>query len=394
MRILIFAPNIGASLSIGGGNNFVVKQAALLSSELGQEVVLAGFHAFSLPELVRAHGLWLDPQRVRVVSGGGSLGFRLFRSFPLKLLAYNVLVSPRYRRWVDRTIRRVDPELVWFHDDIPSCAVPALNGRRTLLYVHYPLLGRTVEVCPPIAHTRGLVERLNDALLQSVLRGSLVARPEEVAEEVWANSTVTRRAIQKVWGTRHERTVFTYVPPTELVREKEKVIMAAGAFSKGKNYEALLQAFAGAGLEDWQLHLFGAARDAGYLARLERQVEDHRMKGRIEMHPDAPRADVLEAFARASIVLQGGEFEPFGLSMLEGMAHGDLPVAFRSEFSGSWLDVLGSGRWGSGFSTADELAAELHRLAEVQRSESSALAFERSQQFSREALKEELGRTL
>lgn len=362
MRILVFAPNAGASLSTGGGVNFVLKQASALT-ELGHEVTLAGFHALPAAELSQIHSVDLPPS-VRIVSARSTLAYRTARVAPVKLSAYDMLLDPRFRGWIGSTIREARPEAIWFHDDIPASALAHRGSTPFFLYVHFPLRGHSSSVCP--AMVRSPTERANDELLRALDKLLVVPNPFDVCEGVWTNSSVTSRVVSRVWGP---GAVYlpTYVPPPRRSEggapARSHSVVAVGTFGPGKGYDDLVDGFSAARIDGWRLQIVGHERGRSYLERLRRKIQTLRMGGRIELVV-SPDREALQAIVQAAdAVVQAARFEPFGLSLLEGMAFGLGGLARRGEFSGGWLDILAEGQFGLGFGDPRELADQLARIA-------------------------------
>jgi glycosyltransferase involved in cell wall biosynthesis len=66
--------------------------------------------------------------------------------------------------------------------------------------------------------------------------------------------------------------------------------------------------------------------------------------------------DLLNLYASTKVVLSTAHFEPFGMSIAEGMMFRALPVVYKGSLSGPWIDIVDKGRYGIGFRTVEELA--------------------------------------
>lgn len=391
MRVLLFAPNGGASLSQGGGTRVLLGHAARLVA-MGHEVALAGFHALPLPELTALHDVLLPPE-VRVYSDGHDALYRWGRRLPLKLSPYGTLVTGSFRDWVDRVFAHFRPDAVWFHDDIPKAAAPHARRTRSFLYVHFPFGGRDPAIVPELEATRSVSEAINDRLLSPL--SPVVDRPTELAEEVWANSRVTTAVVERLWSVRP-----SVVPPVVAlppsVSEKRRSVLAVGTFSKGKNFEAVVDAFLAARPEGWSLTLMGHARDASYVARLRRRLGGLSRRGiESSLVVDASPPQLDGGFRSAALFVHPAIFEPFGIASLEAMAHGAVPLVHSGGACGAWTDLLDHGRFGHGFASPEELSTALLRLTSMDLSRGAREARARAIEFTREAessLQEGLGR--
>lgn len=397
MKVLIFAPNAGISLSTGGGSNFAVKQADILS-EMGHEVTLAGYHSLSEVDMERIHGIPLVHRRggapIRVIGGISDFAFEAARRVPVKLSPYFVLCDPRFRRWIRRTIERSQADVIWFHDDIPAFAVPWMKHARILLYVHFPVRGREPVLLP----RGGVQDRADERVLGWLLRQTaakfVVSNPFDCAESVWANSSVTADIGKRLWSHR-----LTYVPTYVVPRPSEadekgakRGILSIGAFERGKEYEILLNAFRGRAYREarWEIDLFGHSRDAAYLTWLERLSGRTGSSTRAAFHVDASRDELNAALRKCVVYVHAASFEPFGLSVIEAMSQGAIPVVRQGPFSGPWRDIVAEGEWGIGFSTSEDLFHALSERLPENLSDLSRRARIRSEFFSRDRLKERM----
>lgn len=359
MKVLIFAPNAGVSLSTGGGASFVLRQAAAATS-MGHEVTLAAFHSLSLPDLERLHRIQIGGS-CKILSHAGDAEFQFSGRLPFKLSPYAALYLPAFQRFIRRTLESSPADIVWFHDDIPQSASRLLKRRRTLLYVHYPLRGRRARVSADLVKSRSLFETLVDESNSQFC--PVVRSPFELVDEVWVNSSITRRVVAEVWGDSPNGVAYTYVHTPNDHLPKAHEISAVGAFSKGKGQLALIEGFRISQLDGWKLYLIGHVRDRLYYNRIQRRLKTLGLADDVVLLPNASAEAIDRILARSSVVAHAASFEPFGLSVLEGMIHGAAPVVYRGEWSGPWIDILEGGKWGVGFSSVDELAKAVREAA-------------------------------
>lgn len=382
-RILIFAPNGGASLSSGGGTNTLLKQAKALSAG-GSEVVLAGFHAWTLPELSARNGLNLPPLRIESATHGNSAA-KVFEWLPFKASPYSVLLHPGFATWARNVVRTVRPEIVWFHDDIPRCLLPELRGRSVNLYIHFPFGARTPAISPPLSVTTSFGERWNDwAISHSRAIADLGAVE---LSHVHVNSTITQNVVRKAWGLRSE-VVWPYVSPGPRSSYSAETVLAIGTMAKGKNYTALLQGWHEASSDgvlpaSAKLVIAGYSRDARYRAQLIRTVKELGLQETVKISSNLSRSALETWLSSATVIAHAAIFEPFGLSVLEGMSRGLIPVVYKSEWAGDWVDIIERGRWGIGFDSSITFADCVARaFAERERLSIDAIA--RAGYFSEE----------
>jgi glycosyltransferase involved in cell wall biosynthesis len=396
MKVLLFAPNAGLSFSTGGGSGFGLKLAEVLLSE-GHHVTLAGYHSLSLPALDAIHGTRVSAYSDRVSLARTTRydrAFPLYRGLPFKLSAYTGLLAPSFGRWVRRTLESSRADIIVFQDDVPICALPAIKDKTTYVYVHYPFLGLRTDLIPPLRSVLTSIEWTNDRLLTLLSSRFILANPAEFADAVWTNSTITARVVASVWPASEPRYVPTYLdPPSSPVEPKPKpqTILSLGSFQPAKNYPFLLDAFSQVRKTHpmSRMVIAGHARDSSHVRHLRRKISRLGLGDSVHLVQDISREDLRALLDTASVLVHPALFEPFGLALLEGMAHGCAGVATRSEYAGGWVDILERGRFGLGFATKEELAQVLDNLlsSPAYVREMAGKASERVATFSRERLR-------
>jgi glycosyltransferase involved in cell wall biosynthesis len=281
---------------------------------------------------------------------------------PGKPSPYFALLDPRVTAWIRTLGERERPDAVWFHDDVPRAAREWAGRARAFLYVHFPLAARSASVAPPLRRTRGRSEAAQEALLRRLRSRLVVDRPQDLCESIQTNSRVTQRACGTVWGSKP--TIWpTYVsPPVAGASGSAPSAVSLAAFHQGKGLEMLLRAFARTTVPEARITLLGHLRDPTHLGRLRRLASAGAGARRVRFVPDASREQVLDAWRDARLVVSSTEFEPFGLSLVEGMSYGIPAIARSSAWSGAWTDVLEEGRFGDGFGSLEELTGCLDRL--------------------------------
>lgn len=394
MRILIFAPNAGSSLSTGGGTAFVLRQARAFL-EAGHKVALAGFHALPLEVLGQVSGIRL-PSDTPIYSGRQNTSYFLFNTVPFKMSPYFALLHPNFPKWVRHSFLAFRPDMVWFHDDIPRAAIPYLKTCRVFLYVHFPLDARSPLVCPPINFGRSMTESIQESLLQKLSVVSGKGLVEELWEDIWCNSSVTLDAVKRIWGTSQGKIVPPhYVDYWPTRQPKDHLIASIGTITRSKNYEMLIRAFekfrrhSGG---DWQLRIIGFSRERSLRVYLSHLIRSLGISGSATITANATREEVVATYSRASIIAHPAILEPFGISVLEGMAHGCYPLALETDWTGVWRDILERGRWGTGFREADQLASVFYDLCGSDLSVKSELAVRRASYYNPDLLSRLVGK--
>ncbi len=193
---------------------------------------------------------------------------------------------------------------------------------------------------------------------------------------VASNSEFTRGFVEDWWSIDESPVLH---PPVQLrprSTAKQQSIVAVGRFfdsSSGhsKKQIELLQAFRrlrAQGIDDWSLTFVGGcdAQAAGYLDSVRREADELP----VEFLIDASGAERDQAIGRASIFWHAAGFgedaelhpdrmEHFGISTVEAMSTGAIPIVFAG---GGQLEIVRDGVSGFHFRTLDELVAHTRRL--------------------------------
>ncbi len=255
-----------------------------------------------------------------------------------------------------------------------------------LYYVHFPrvLTSKRTE----IALRSGLrLVRLARRLPVSISKFATAERlfEERLGDDSWvtsyttfiANSRYTQKWIRKIWKVDSD-IVFPPVTGRESAATKAHVIASIGRFfdpslGHSKKQMEMLTAFADMarsheGVGDWRLALVGGA-DApsrNFVMRIRRAAQDLP----IDVHVNAPRDIVDETLTSASIYWHAGgygedehrhpeRFEHFGISIVEAMAAGAVPLVFG--VAGP-AEIVRHGIDGFHWHTLEQLAQQTRRL--------------------------------
>lgn len=185
------------------------------------------------------------------------------------------------------------------------------------------------------------------------------------------------------------------LPDRSFVQREPKTIVSVGRFFDvgSKRQDELIRAFRKLTDGGWRLHLAGAVyqgqtRYAMYetCLRLAEGLP-------VRFYPNASRAEIGRLYAQCSFYWHGAglgadpltepeKFEHFGISVVEAMAAGCLPVV---PSQGGPAEIVTSGRNGWTFQTTDDLVERTLHLAALPESETDemrAQARERARAFT------------
>ncbi len=289
-----------------------------------------------------------------------------------------------------------DPIPVRIQSDtfVPRITSGVADDRELGIVVSHVYLGRRL----PSVRPRDVTP------LTSIVTGGFVNEFLESYQIVAANSAYTTRWVEELWG----RKAAVISPPVRLRTpgEKQPIILAVGRFfpnvsGHSKKQLELVEAFrraCGQGLDGWELHLVGGCNNAerGYVETVRKAA----VGLPVRFHVNARGEDLVELFAAASVFWHGagmGEdldahpdrFEHFGISVVEAMSAGAVPVVYRH---GGPAAIVGETGCGVLYETVEELAertraliADPARLARL-----SALAIEGAEDYGFDRFAEQL----
>jgi len=354
-RAFIVAPNIGLSFGGGGGVKVALYMAQTLL-EHGLKVHLIALSGWNIEELDRVHGTNLR----RFYREGKIVLNYLFGFGESPRIPFPITVS-LIASYIRKLVRENLPDLMIFHDDVPKLSEEVFkNTSKIILYSHFPYAARTyfniidaVEV--GLEKYQSYKTRLYYAALKKVIYYDDM--PKEV--ELIANSTVTRIFMELLWRIN----VKVLYPPitfqaNSLERSKDNSIILVGG-QPNKRVDDAIKALAelrNRGKSIPKLYVAAHHFVPWYKEWLVNLVYKFRLQQYVYFMENLSEQDLLNLYASTKIVLSTAHFEPFGMSIAEGMMFRALPVVYKGSLSGPWIDIVDKGRYGIGFRTVEELA--------------------------------------
>jgi glycosyltransferase involved in cell wall biosynthesis len=225
-----------------------------------------------------------------------------------------------------------------------------------------------------------------------------------------ANSHFTQRWIAKRYGRASE----LLYPPVQVGQfrpgpKQQQIISVGRFFSAGHTKKQLemigvFRRLCDEGLRGWTYHLVGGTHvDHGSAAYLE-QCRQAAAGYPVELHPDAPLTELAELYAASALAWNAtgyGEdperepdrFEHFGMTTVEAMASGCVPLSYARA---GQPEVVEQGSSGVLWETLDELAEQTLALTRdpARRAVMAAAAVSRSGAFTYGRFRETLPRLL
>lgn len=382
-----------AYLSTLGGGELVLAVLAEVLEDLSPRaritILTLDERSISLEQLVARFGVSLKRTEVRILPRERRRLVAPVRPIRRFLSEQDVSeVSSEFDLFVNNTIFSVAPPRSRF--SIYLCMFPVAPKLQRL---HHRPVSRAV-FAPYVFLRRRLIRRWLGAYSRIV-----------------ANSRYTATWIQRYWGL-NSSVVYPPVRATagSGMGRKERSILAVGRFFPGdhnKKHDELIRAFSAlcrSDLKGWELHLVGGRTDVPGTDQYIRSLRDLADGLPIRFHFDAEARELEHLRQTASIFWHAtgyGEdrehsperFEHFGISTVEAMARGCVPVAYKG---GGQEEIVQSGRSGFLWTVPRELQMRTLELAQDEslRLRMSGEARRRSERFSRRAFTESVQRLL
>jgi glycosyltransferase involved in cell wall biosynthesis len=373
--------------TLGGGENFLAVFAELIEQDYPQadvEIITYPPYATSIERLAERFGVELRRTRVRPVPIDPRPHLSSFRLLQRYLLERDVSrLSRQYDLFVNNTIYSLAPAA----------------SRQSLYMCMFPLDPIPVSLRRPSRRRRLLAPYV-------ALRRALYHRWIGSYGMVLANSDYTRGWVSRMWDL-DSRVLY---PPVETcprlhLEAKRKSILSVGRFFAGnhnKKHDVLIDVFLALrarGLTDWELHLVGGRTDdAGtdaYVTDLQCRAAGHP----VHFHFDASRQTLEKLLLSSSVFWHATGFgedetsepeklEHFGMSTVEAMTHGCVPLVYKS---GGQTEIVDDGVNGFLWVELPELLQRTMSLVRDRplRERMALAAHRRSQRYGRGAFRRE-----
>jgi len=250
-------------------------------------------------------------------------------------------------------------------DDIPK----SLSGK-VISYVHYPHSARIVlNSLIEYEYRKSVNGRLKWFVHKLLFPKFFYTH--EISDRIMliANSTLTKSHILKVLKPKFMQVLY---PPIKskhiygIFKKEGKSIKGDSAVFIGrvipeKNIEDII--YVARLIKDrikLKFKIIGFLEDKAFLEYLIRVVKGLRLRN-VQFMINASREKVIDMLLRAKFIIHPAQYEPFGASVVEGMAAGCVPIVKRG-VNGPWMDITQKGLYGFGYDTPRELAMILTEL--------------------------------
>jgi glycosyltransferase involved in cell wall biosynthesis len=274
-------------------------------------------------------GTSFDPQEVKSNYGQNlRLNFhQVLRFFPWKFLPqdYQILVFNFMLKFL-----RKDYELLI---DSGNSQIFLPKKKNILSYIHFPRESRIFKSSGKIERPvsiRSIFNFLSTRFLRFVYR----VADKNIDHAFICNSQFTQQALQDCFPDLKPESIQVIYPPVDISSytpkqslTRQKSVISLGRFSPDK--KQLGQLKIAQLLPDLDFHLVGFVNNASYFTRCEEFISANQLRN-VTLHPNTSHAQVVELLARSKYFLHILEDEPFGITAVEAIAAGCIPLVHDS----------------------------------------------------------------
>jgi glycosyltransferase involved in cell wall biosynthesis len=193
---------------------------------------------------------------------------------------------------------------------------------------------------------------------------------------LFCNSEFTKLAIQKTWN----RDAEVVYPPVDIKNIKpnikENYVVTVGRFSREKNYEMVINI--AKMMPNLKFLIIGGKQDENYYNKI-RQFKPKN----VILLTDLPKFKINSIISKAKVYLHTMINEHFGISIVEAMAAGCIPIVHNS---GGPKEIVGN----LGFIYSDPLECKKYIEKAMRESFDLKKIIERAQEFSSEKFKKKI----
>jgi alpha-1,2-mannosyltransferase len=266
----------------------------------------------------------IDPNMLKTFLGFNLSGFVHvpYKKFKLRFKKFSVYQGILHFNFSKPKIKRIvkDYDIEFLTQ---SVAFTLGAGRKTIAYVHFPEFFVHLELAKP--KTRWFWKFYYAPML-SYLRNKV-----HKIDIFICNSEYTKKAIKEKWG----KDAIVVYPPVDIEKikpaSKENLVVTVGRFVKGKNYETVLEV--ARLLPTINFMIIGRKQDPNYFEKLRILKPNN-----VTLLTDLSQEELFREIARAKVYLHTMIGEHFGISIVEAMAAGCIPVVHNS---GGQREVVG-----------------------------------------------------
>ncbi len=302
---------------------------------------------------------------------------RLSRKLSSLSIAFPYFVAQVFQLLLSKSRKRHNVTINTFGDVVNSVA--------DITYIHFPL-----RWAHQISQVPAFTNNSTWHAAAPVYGAVLSCLNRIPSRELLTNSKFMQNIIEKHMN----RKPLVIYPPVDVKNlashcsgrtERSNVVLTISSYTPKRHLEQIPHIAKQSKSADFII--MGKADDYSLvtLRRLKELVKKLNVEDRVKLQTNVPRDEFLQTLSRAKVYLHVMPCDHFGISVVEAMASGCVPVVHRS--GGPWIDILDAqqDRYGFAYSSIEAAASTIDTLIteERVRREIAKRALNRAQRFDR-----------
>lgn len=327
MKVAVFHP----SLNMGGGAERVCLEIIECLKESGHHVVLGTFEKPDWARIENRFGTISRPDE------------EIIRARIFGMFAYGETLNFHFlseKMPTDCDFNIISCTSPWFYSP---------KGKHSLVYM-----------LPPVGYETGL----RRMYLSPYIFLQNKHMTEKTNSILLTNSVFSAKMIKNMYSFNPD----VLYPPVDLSSckssSKEDLIVSTGRFVPFKRFEVLIKSLKD--VNEGKCIIMGSvAKNANelsfrYISSLESLISKLNLQDKVELRINSPLETMRNILSRSKIYVHCAMFEHFGISIVEGMASGCVPIVHRS--GGAYMDIIENDNYGLSFRHSIDLAEKINSL--------------------------------
>jgi len=313
MIIIVKAVVIHHTINSPGGESSFAIETIYSLSKLGYDIELVTIDKPNLKHISKTYEKELPIKKIRSL-------------FPFKMNSFGI-----YQRLLTGiSSLNLDPSDIVINTNGTNLPINIPQNILCILYIHFPTILQTSSNYDNNKYNKSLFWKAYFKPYQ-IMTHILTKKALKRADIVLTNSIFTKNAIKKVYPSVDPQVIY---PPIDIENfsdcynsnSRKKQVIVISRFSREKQIEkAVLIAKL---LPNIHFKIIGSLLplNQSYFNYIQQMIEDNGLTDRIQLIPNATKTEMINAMSSSMIYLHTMHGEHFGISIVEAMASGLLPV--------------------------------------------------------------------
>ena len=298
--------------SPGGESSFAMETIHSLS-KLGYDIELVTIDKPNLKLISETYGKELPIKKIRSL-------------FPFKMNSFGI-----YQRLLTVVSSlNLQPSDIVINTNGTNLPFNIPQNVLCILYIHFPTILQTSSEYDNNKYNKSLFWKAYFKPYQ-IMTHLLTKKALKRADIVLTNSIFTKNAIQKVYPSANPQVIY---PPIDIEsfsnchnsNSRKNQVLVIARFSAEKQIEkAILIAKL---LRNIKFKILGSLLpvNQSYFNNIQQMIQDYGLNDRVQLIPNATKDEMINAMSSSTIYLHTMHGEHFGISIVESMAAGLIPI--------------------------------------------------------------------